>query len=40
MQNNNLCLINFKVKLHRQRFFINEHNAGGSNFFFLLKKKI
>ena len=36
MQNNKYSsLINFKVKLHRQRlffFFINEHNVGGSNF--------
>ena len=32
MRNNNLSLINFKVKLHHQRlFFINEHEAGGSN---------
>ena len=33
MQNNNfLSLINFKVKLHRQRLFkINEHDAECSN---------
>ena len=34
MRNNNyLSLINFKVKLHRQRhFFINEHDVRGSIF--------
>ena len=38
MRNNNyLSLINFKEKLYRQRiFFINEHDAGCSNW----KKKL
>ena len=36
MRNNNyLSLINFEVKLHhhQRHFFINEHDAGGSNFY-------
>ena len=33
MRNNNyLSIINFKVKLHRERhFLINEHDVGGLN---------
>ena len=34
MQNNNsLNLINFKVKLHHQRHFLNKHDVGCSNVF-------
>ena len=39
MRNNvYLSLINFKVKLYRQKlFFINEHDVGGSFFFSFVK---
>ena len=37
MRNNYLSLINFKEKVHRQRFYlINGHDDGGSNSFWTL----